>query len=311
MSGKKGKIMRVTQKILFGNFMRDVSQNRSKMGRIQSDLSSGRSVRVPSHDPVSFQRSRIIDENIRKEEQYQSNLSSGLQQARVAQESLDNAIDSLIDLKELVVRGSSDTSGTVTRDQLADQVSGIYVTVVDALNEKYGERYLFAGTNSGEQPFVLQDPDPMDPSAAPVVDNRSNDDPLQILAADGIYLQTGVTGVSITSTEAGDLFDVIRNVEDALRADDQEAINSLLEDVDEVINHVTHNTAELGNYINRMEFMNERYESSRIIQESNISELVDTDYARAFSDLQRTEIAFEAALAVHSSMLNNSLLDYL
>src|SRR5690625_2986376 len=181
--------MRVTQKILFGNFMRDVNQNRSKMGRIQSDLSSGRSVRVPSHDPVSFQRSRIIDENIRKEKQYQSNLSTGLQQARVAQESLDNAIDSLIHLKELVVRGSSDTSGTVTRSQLADQVSGIYVTVVDALNEKYGERYLFAGTNSGEQPFVLQDPDPMDPSTAPMVDNRSNDEPLQILAADGIYLQ--------------------------------------------------------------------------------------------------------------------------
>ncbi|MEX2600483.1 MAG: hypothetical protein WD355_02465 [Balneolaceae bacterium] len=297
--------MRVTQKILFGNFMRDISKNRAELGKIQSDLSSGRTVRFPSHDPISFQQSRVIGENIRKEEQYQRNISSGLRQARMAQDTLDKSIDRLVEIKGILVQGATGTTGESVRANMAEEIAGLRDTLVDTFNLSYGDRYLFAGTNSAVAPFEN------DELAVGGVESHSNTTAPNILAGDGVQVDISVTGTELRDTGSGDMFEVIQQIEDALLDDDTDALNGLLDDMDGLIDHATHLTSRLGGNINQMEFMFERYESSAIYQKSDISELVDTDYAQAFSDLQRTQVAFESAMAVHSTMFGNSLLDYL
>ncbi|GAA5522432.1 flagellar hook-associated protein 3 [Fodinibius salicampi] len=282
--------------------MRDVNKNRREMAGIQSDLSSGRSVRVPSQDPVSFQSSRIIEGNLKKTEQYQSNINSGLRQGRLAQDTMNGVIDSLIQVKDIMVKGASDTVGESERESMADEISGIRRRIVDSLNSQYGDRYLFAGTNSGDKPFEL---------AGGVVTNNSNNKAPHIVAADGVEIDISITGQEIANTDAGDLFDIIGNVEDALRNNDDEALNDLLPDGDETIEHVTNLTSKLGDNINRMDFMFEQYESTKITQESDVSELVDTNYAEAFSKLQRNQVAYESAIAAHSKMFKNVLLNYI
>ncbi|MCC5913839.1 MAG: flagellar hook-associated protein FlgL [Balneolaceae bacterium] len=297
--------MRITQKTLFGNFMRDINKNRAEMGRLQSDLSSGKAVRVPSQDPVSFQRSRIIEENIRKEGQYQNNLSSGLRQARLTSESLDNTIDRLIDVKQIMVQGANDSSNEKLRANMADEIAGIRDNMVDNLNLSYGDRYLFAGTNSGNAPFAVNGAGPGG------VENNSNGTPPQIQAGDGVRIDVSISGAELRATDNGDLFEILGNVEEALRNNDQEAVNQLIGDLEGTIEHAATLNSRLGSNINRMEYMFEQYESSSITQKSDVSSMVDTDYAQAFSDLQRTQVAFESAMAVHSTMFGNTLLDYL
>ena len=73
--------MRITNRIVFDNFMRDVNRNRTQMAEIQSNLSSAKKVRFPSQDPISFQRSRSIKEDIRESEQFQKNINNGLRQS--------------------------------------------------------------------------------------------------------------------------------------------------------------------------------------------------------------------------------------
>ena len=297
--------MRITQKTIFSNFMRDINRNRSEMAEIQSDLSSGRSVRVASQDPVAFQGSRIIEENIRKTEQFQSNINSGLRQGRLAQEALDDTLDRLIQVKESVVKGASSSLGENERENMAEQISGIRDSMVNTLNQSYGDRFLFGGTNSGEKPFEF------DAGGPGGVANNSNSKPPKILAADGVEIDISVTGQELAATEGGDLFKVMGDIEQALRDNDTEALNGLLTNSEQAIEHVTNVASRLGNNINRMDFMYEQYESSKISLESDVSELVDTNYAQSFSDLQRNQVSFESAMAVHSTMFENTLLDYL
>lgn len=297
--------MRITQKTIFSNFMRDVNKNRSEMAEIQSKLSSGRRVRVPSQDPVAFKSSRMIQENIRKQEQYQGNINSGLRQARLAQDALDETANRLVDIKNLVVRGASDSSNDDARETMADELSGIRESLVNTLNLSYGDRYLFAGTNSADKPFEFDNTQPGG------VANNSNDKPPQIVAADGVNIDLSVTGQDIADTSAGDLFGVIGDIEQALRNNDTTAINNLLGKADDLIDHVADVNAKLGNNINRMDYLYQQYESSNIAQKSDVSELVDTDYAQAYSDLQRNQVAYESAMAVHTTMFNNTLLNYI
>lgn len=275
------------------------------MGRLQSDLSSGKSVRFPSQDPVSFQRSRVIEDRVRKDEQYQSNISGGLRQARASQEALEEMVDRLIDIKTKVIEGASDSSDDQVRENMADEVSSIRESLVYTLNLSSGDRYLFAGTNSAQKPFEF------DALAPGGVQNNSNATAPEALVADGVKIEISVSGNDLTNTAAGDTFEVIGNIEQALRDNDTAAINGMISDIDSVIEHTTLVTSRLGSNINRMEFMFEQYESSKIVKKADISELVDTDYAQAFSDLQRVQVAYESAMAVHTTMFNNTLLNYL
>ena len=297
--------MRVTQQLLFGNFMRDINKNRGEMGKIQSDLSSGRKVRMPSHGPVEFQRSRIIEENIRKEEQYQENASTGLRHARMAQGALDETLDRLIDVKQILVQGATGTSGEDVRETMALEIGGIRDTLVSTLNIRSGERYLFAGTNSNTRPFEA------DAAGPGGVQNNSNNNNPKVLVGDGVELDISINGEDLRNTDAGDLFEILDDIITSLENNDTDALNAMLPDADTAIEHVSNLAARIGTNINRMEFVFEQYESSKISQKAEISNLVDTDYAQAFSDLQRNQIAYESAMAVHSTMFSNTLLDYL
>lgn len=275
------------------------------MGKIQSDLSSGKTVRMPSQGPVEFQRGRILEESIRKEEQYQENVNTGLRHGRAAQEALDETIDRLIDIKRILVQGTTETAGRNIRQTMAQEIRGIRDTLINTLNVRSGERFLFAGTNSAVKPFEL------DENATGGVADNSNQSVPKILAGDGVSLEVSISGADLRNTDAGDLFQIIDRVITAFEENETDTLRGLLTDADQGIEHVTNLTSRLGTNINRMEFLFEQYESSKINQKAEISKLVDTDFAEAFSQLQRNQIAYESAIAVHSTMFSNTLLDYL
>lgn len=297
--------MRITQKTLFDTFMRDIQTNRRHMGKVQSDLSSGRQVRFASHDPVAFEQSRIIQTNIRKEEQYQKNISSGLRQSRLAQEAIDQGLDQLIEVKRIGLQGLSESSGPDVRENLARQVSGLLDNLIDTLNVSYGDRYLLAGTASDERPFERTGTGPGG------VEARGNGEAPKVIAGDGVTVEISIDSDSLRGTPQGDLFEIIDQVSQALASNDTDALRTRMESMDEAIDHVADLGSRLGTRVNQLDHLYETYESSALLQKSDVSELVDTDYAEAFSELQRIQIAYESAMAVHSSMTKVTLLDFI
>lgn len=297
--------MRVTQSMLTGDFLRDINKNRNQMGAVQSQLSSGKMVRIPSHDPIAFSRSRIIGADLEKQEQYQNNVSGGLRQARMSQEVLDETLDRLVDVKRIVTQGATSTSNAAARTNMAEEIASIKEILVSGFNTSYGDRFLFAGTNSGQAPFAE------DPTAVGGVSDTSNNKALKVQIADGVQVDISITGSSLRNTSAGDFFGVLDTIEQALRNNDQGTLNAMLNDVDTVIDHTSVLTSRLGYNINRMEFMFEQYEATKIGLHSDISQLTDTDFAKGFSEMQRLQVSFEAAMAVHSQLIKNTLLNYL
>lgn len=297
--------MRVTEQLLFGSFMRDINKNRGEMAKIQSALSSGKSVRLPSDSPVEFQRSRVIEENIRKEQQYQNNISTGLRQSRMAQEALEETVDRLIEIKGKLIQASTGTSNSQVRETMARDIEGIRNSLINTLNVSSGDRYLFAGTNSQTRPFELDDT-----QNGGVADNSVVNNP-KVMVGDGVSLDISISGAELRNTAAGDLFENIGGIITALNTNNESELNQHLTYTEQSIEHVTKKVARIATNINRMEFLFEQYESAQISQRAEISNLVDTDFAQSFSDLQRNQIAYESALAVHASLFSNSLLDFL
>lgn len=297
--------MRITQYLSFNSLQDLLNRNREELAKYQEQLASGKSVIRASDGNVEFSTSRIMEEQIRKDTQYQSNVNSGLRQARAVQDSLDGMIDSMIDLKNVGVTGSNDSMNDTERDKLADQVASIRDRLVDLGNTQLNGAYLFGGTNSGEPTFSA------DPAATGGVADVSNNDALTTSITENTDVETTVTGNELRATPAGDLFGVVEQLETALRDNDQAAINATLDDIEESLDHVTKLTSRIGSTINRLEFVHDKLQTGITEKKGEVSRLTDTDFAEAISNFQKFETSYEAALAAHSRMANTSLLNYL
>ena len=108
-----------------------------------------------------------------------------------------------------------------------------------------------------------------------------------------------------------DLFDSIDEAIVNLEGQDVDALSAQIDQFDELISHVTTHITEIGLTNNRLNFLEEKHENSKILLNAELSGWVDTDYAETVSKLQRTEIAFQSAMTIHTKMFNQSLIEYL
>jgi flagellar hook-associated protein 3 FlgL len=297
--------MRITQNFLYNSFLDRINENRAEASDIQTRLTTGKKVTKASDDSIAFAESRAVRTKGFKEEQYQNNLRSGLAQARLAQDAMDNVIDQLISIKETAIQGGSDAQTASERQVLAQKVESLREVILNELNSDYNGVYLFGGTNSGEQPFFE------DTTALGGIGDTSNNSRLSIQASDATNIQFSVTGTELRDVNGADLFESLDNLIEGLRNNEQATISASLDQVNESIDHVVALASEQGNSINRMEFLYQQYEKRMISSERRISELVDADYAETVALFRQYQTAYEAALAVHSETMQTSLLNFL
>lgn len=297
--------MRITQLLAFNRFQSNLENNMQKLAKFQHQLSSGKQVTKPSDDSVAFGTSRLLTETVRNSEQYQKNIKTGLSHSRIVQESLENMVDVLIDFKTTAINGSTDTLDEVDRESLADKVASFKERIVDLANNKYGNMYLFGGTNTDNEPFTEN-------ALAPgQVADTSTNSPLKIQASEISAIETTITGTELRNTAAGDLFEIMQTVEDALRANDRQAVSDAQADIESTINHVTGLASGIGNNINRLEFMDDQIEARVIDLKGDVSRMVDTDFAEAITNFNKYETTYQATMSVHSRTSQLSLLHYL
>jgi flagellin-like hook-associated protein FlgL len=103
----------------------------------------------------------------------------------------------------------------------------------------------------------------------------------------------------------------MKNVEDALRANDRNTVENALNDVDKAIDHVTGLASRIGSHANRLSFVNDQLESRGLEQKAEISRLTDTDFAKVITNFKKMEASYQAALAVHSRISQTTLLNYI
>ncbi len=297
--------MRITQNFLYNSFLDRINANRAEASDIQNRLTTGKKVTKASDDNIAFSESRAVRTKGFKEEQYQNNLRSGLAQARLAQDAMDNMIDLMISVKETAVQGANDAQTASERQVLAQKVDSLKELMLNELNSDYNGVYLFGGTITDQEPFYD------DPLAVGEIADRSNNSRLSVQASDATNIEFSVTGTELRDVAGTDLFQTLQNLTEGLQNNDQAAISGALDDVNASIDHVVALASEQGNSINRMEFLYEQYEKRMISSEKRISELVDADYAETVALFRQYQTAYEAALAVHSEAMQTSLLNFL
>jgi flagellar hook-associated protein 3 FlgL len=290
--------MRITNNVIFNTLLDNINKNRNGLFEEQQKSSSGKRVDQPSDDPFAFANSKNLKAINDRLSNYQANIESGKSQLDVAQQTINQMLDKLQEVKQIAVRGSNEsTLESEEYNILADQINAAKETLANLANVKQDGRYLFGGTATQNKPF--------DNTSGNIVYNGNNKS-LQIVVNDNLRFDSSITGDRFM-----DMFTTLEDLETNFRNKDSDAIRGNLTALDNGLQDVSSAGADLGNISNRLDFLYEQYEGSKLSHEQEISSLVDADYAKVLSNIQKYEVSYRAALNASSRLLQNSLVNYL
>jgi flagellin-like hook-associated protein FlgL len=134
-------------------FLRDLNLNDEALLKIQTALASGKIISKPSDDPVKATGAigyeyygKRLDVSLRNMESARSFLST-------AESSFDDLQLLIQDARSIAVYQGSDTASAASRLAAADVINAKIDAIIEAANQQFRSRFLFAGTNTGTAPY--------------------------------------------------------------------------------------------------------------------------------------------------------------
>ena len=148
---------------------------RGDIASLREDLSSGLRINRPSEDPVGFEQARRLERFGKELGQYERSISAAENWNNVTQSSLDQLAELYTDAYEAAVQAANDTYSDDERSAIAERLRGVKSSVIDELNTKVDDEFIFAGNNSLQKPFI---DDPASPDYGQVIDPGSGPPPV-------------------------------------------------------------------------------------------------------------------------------------
>ena len=298
--------MRITNSTLTTSFLKNLSKNLKNMETLQNQLSSGKLVSKPSDNPMLVSKIMNLNNNIMKNEQYNTNIEDSLGWVKTQDSALSDVTAGLLRIRDLVVYGANGTLADTDRDAINDEVKMEIKGLADVLNTNFDGRYIFGGQKTTSPPFTL---------VGDLLTYGGDSNNITREISQGVTVDLLTDGDNImTSTNASesDLGQLLNNIVIAMEDGNTDLLSEgLLGDIDQHLDNVIRTRSQIGAVFNRLEAA----ESRNITENLNLTELLsqreDVDIAEKYMEYSVMKSVYQASLSAGASILQPSLLDYL
>ncbi len=283
-----------------------VQSRQMELARLQEQLSSGRRVLRASDDPSAFTEARQMELLTNRYGQYLRSITSSSSWVDHTQDGLDRLAELFTEAYERGLRINNATFSDDDREAEAQKLEAILENVVDVMNARSGDEYVFAGSRTTVKPFVQDDGPP------PVVNYEGNAGARERHIGRDLSMNVNVDGQRMHDTGEGyTITEALQSLIDGLRSGEPDDVEAAIERVIVARDHVIDLGGAAGAMANRLELAEAQLRDTSALAEVRRSEMEDLDFAEATIDFQKTQIALQAAVKVASAVLNTTLLDYL
>ena len=281
-----------------------IAQNRQAQNTALQQLSTGRKVVQIADNPAAAAQVVLSHIESGQDDQYLQNASDLTAQLDSIDSTLSSVVQALTQAISLGVQGANGTFSDSDRQSIASQMSGIRDQVLSLANQTYQGSYVFAGTATSAQPFVL---DSTQPNGVRY-DGNTNTNSLEI--ARGNSIPINVPGSQIFTNPAGDVLGALNETITALQTNS--GLVAANDNLDRAFAQLSTQRVFYGNTLARLQstqtFLNA--DKLRLAQQENT--LVGADLAASITNLQQASTATDAILSVTGKILSTlNLLDFL
>ncbi len=294
--------MRVNEQQVVNDILYSLGQDRQSVDQLQEQIASGKVVNTPSDNPTLNQRLMIIQNQINQNGAYNDNAQYAQSFLSMQENALGSAVTSLTNIKTMLLSAANDSNPQDQQDygtQLGQYISQL----LDTANTKFGNKYIFGGTQTTTQPFY------MNPGGTAVLANPDGvDGALKLDVGFQISEQYNVTGQE--AFNGGQMFNDLITIQNELNsgtAPTQADITT----VDNYLNSMVSSNAKAGAMLNRIGLVQSQITSQTQSLQTTMSNLGDTDVADAVIKMQQQQTALNAALQTGAQLIKLSLVNFL
>lgn len=304
--------MRISTNTIYQSGISKINSLQSDQVKLQQQISTGKRISTPSDDPVAAARASEISHA----QVINSKFAQTRQTAELKLTSLESNLTSVTSLlvstqSTLVAAGNATLSNT-ERSFIASELKGSLEALIGLANtQDVSGNYLYSGFKTDTKPFVTN-------ATGASYAGDSNQLLLQVDSQRQIAVNT--TGDNVFQGGGNDIFATLSNLVNLLNrpitdAASQAAYNtgistaigSLKGSVDNVLNV----RANIGAKLNEIDNLNLAGSDRALQYSKSLSDLIDTDYASALSDLAKQQTIMQAAQKSFVQITSLSLFNFI
>ena len=280
-----------------------LAKNERALSKAMEQLSTGRKINTAADDAAGLAISTRMSSQIIGLEQSVQNASDAISMIQTAESALDEITNMLLRMRELALQASNGTGSVADRDYLQDEFSRLKAEIDRiANNTEWNGRAVLNGNAGGTdvQNVSFQ------------VGGKAG----QTISVDFGYMVGGGVASAGATTLASSVAGVALSgiaISGATTATAQTAASAAMTGIDKAIENVSNQRASFGATVNQLTHSIDNLTQVSINAESTRSRIMDTDYAKATSELAKAQIIQQAgtAMLAQANQLPAAVLDLL
>lgn len=321
------------------SFAKQVNNTQSKFNKLSQQILSGKKVTSVTDDAVAAKGIIKANAQLADIETYLANLKQADNELTQTDKTLGAINDKLQDAYDLAMTVANGTNGSDQMEAYRQQLDSIIDSVTRLANTQYGDKYLFAGTNTTTEPYSLVTTDDATADNAGLVyagndgaryalvgqaknelpDVISDEKKEQInFIGEKVFGQVKFTtdadgNVTIDDANSSGAFKALYDLKVALQSDpvDEDAARATLQDLNDSMAQVTAARTKTGALGQEFDDIQEAYANDQLSIKELKSNLEDTDLPSAVSDWYSAYQSLQASYQMFSQTMNVSLLNYI
>jgi flagellar hook-associated protein 3 FlgL len=145
---------RVTDALVRERLLVQLQADQAALFRLQKALSTGRRIDLPSEDPPAAQRGISLQSLLERKQQVGINVTNTQSYLTASDVALSSVSGLLSDVRGAALSVTDNVSSSEAKRAVAQQVDHALRQVIDAANQQFRGRYLFAGSQGTTLPFA-------------------------------------------------------------------------------------------------------------------------------------------------------------
>lgn len=300
--------MRVTAQQSYVSMNQSFNKLSSDLSHVVTEMATGKSILLPSDDPIAATRITQLNRQQSAIEQYQSNIDSASAGLSQQESILDGVNDSLLAVRDDLLQAANGTNTADSLDSLGQDIQSLTQSMVAALNyQDVDGHYVFGGTINDKPPVVAVDDD-----GDGVTDSytyQGNDKHRETTVSNGVEVDTNVAvsdffgdNVSVLNTLTSLSQELQDPAVDPADPQVQSDIANAIDVVDQASDSLNASIASLGETQNTMSMLSGAQTDISTSNDQLVSSLSDLDYGPASITFTGLEMAMEATLKTYSKV---------
>jgi flagellar hook-associated protein 3 FlgL len=257
-----------------------------------------------SDNPAAASQDVLNHVQTSQDDQFLQNIGNLQSQGQTIDSSLSSVVQALTQAISLGVEGANGTLSDSNRQAVAQQLVGIRDQVLGIANQTYQGSYVFSGTATSTQPFVLDSTQPDG------VKYNGNTNVNSIEISSGHTIPINLPGSQIFTNPAGDVLGALNGLITALQTNT--GIPAANTNLDQAFTQLTTQRVFYGNTLQQLQSAQTYLNNGKVQLATQANSLVGADLAASITNLEQASTATNAILSATSQILSTlNLLNYL